>query len=398
VALVRVYFVQDKREIQLGEAKGTTIPAVAFWRKSHEKLTLHYKVGKQTLPDIKEGKASIVVYAQPASTWLNQPAASTKVLSLPVLLTPPRIELLSRGHFVTQGGAGVVRYRVGPSAVKHGVQMGDWWFPGFPLPSGTKGECFAFYGAAYDLEAGEIALLKAEDLVGNESTQSFVDNLAPKVSKRDTIRVSDRFMSIVVPRIKSKTPNMPSEGRLVDQYVWINRELRKQNDEKIRMLARTSTPAFVWKSHFVQMSAKVFSSFADHRSYRYEGQEIDQQYHLGYDLASVKRAPIPAANRGRIVLNEYLGIYGNTVVLDHGFGLMTLYGHLSRSDVKVGEWVQRGSIIGATGATGLALGDHLHFAVLVHGLAVRPLEWWDSKWVQNRIIATLGPSFSDTAD
>jgi len=398
VVLVRVYFVQDKREIQLGEAKGTPIPAVAFWRQSREKLTLHYKVGKKAMPEIKEGKASIVVYAQPASTWLNQPAASTKVLTLPVQLKPPRIEILSRDHFVTQGGAGVVRYRARPNVVKHGVQAGDWWFPGYPAPSGEKDEYFAFYGVPYDFEVGQEPQLVAFDQVNNKGTKLFVDDLAVKSSKRDTIRVSDRFMSIVVPNIKEQTPQMSNEGKLLDQYVWINRELRKQNDSKIKLLAETSTKSFMWNSKFIQMPAKVFSSFADHRTYMYEGKEIDQQYHLGYDLASVKRAAIPAANAGRVVLSEYLGIYGNTVILDHGYGLMTLYGHLSSSDVQAGDLVQRGMIVGKTGATGLALGDHLHFAVLIHGLAVRPLEWWDGAWIKNRIAANLDSNFEYTAD
>ena len=124
-----------------------------FWKQSNEKLVLNYKIGRRAQPDIREGKASIVVYAQPASTWLNQPAAATQVLTLPVRLKPPRIEVLSRDHFVTQGGAGVVRYRVSSHAVKHGVEVGDWWFPGYALPGGAPGESFVFYAAPYNLDS-----------------------------------------------------------------------------------------------------------------------------------------------------------------------------------------------------------------------------------------------------
>ena len=394
VEMVRVYLVQNKREVQLGEVQGTVLPPYAVWSKSEEEVTLSYKIGRRAMPEIREGKASIVVYAQPASTWLNQPAAATQVLTLPVRLKPPRIDLMSRDHFVTQGGAGAVRYRVGKTATRHGVTAGKWFFPGYQLPGAAPGEAFAFFAVPYDHGENDEIKLFAIDDVQNESSRVFLDSLTAKPSKKDKIKVSDRFMSIVVPRIKQEVPEMPAQDSLVEEYVWINRELRKQNDTKLKSLAATSTTAFLWNQRFMQMPAKVFSSFADHRSYIYEGREIDQQYHLGYDLASVKQADIPAANTGRVVMAEYLGIYGKTVVLDHGFGIMTLYGHMSSIDVQVGDMVTRGKVIGKTGATGLALGDHLHFSVLIHGLSVRPLEWWDGKWINNRIASVIGDSLN----
>lgn len=391
VVAVRAYFVQNEREIQLMEKQGTVIAAHEIWKTSDEVVSLNVTVGRKTIPTIKEGTGSIVVYAQPAGTWLNQPAAATKVLTLPIRLRPPEISVLSRDHFVTQGGSGAVRYRVGSSAVRHGVQAGKWWFPGYKLPGSDKDEAFAFFAVPYNFEKGEEVRIVATDDVGNESRQEFLDNLKIKVSKKDEIKVSDRFMSLVVPKIKAEVPDVPSSGKLVDEYVWINRELRTKNDDTLVALAKTSTPSFQWNRKFIQMPAKVFASFADHRTYMYEGQEIDQQYHLGYDLASTKRAMIPAANSGIVALAEYLGIYGKTVVIDHGFGIMTLYGHMSDLKVKKGQFVKIGEDIGSTGATGLALGDHLHFSVLVHGLPVRPLEWWDGQWIQNRIGSVLNP-------
>ena len=391
VVAVRAYFVQNEREVQLDEKQGTVLPAHELWKTSDEVVTVKLTVGRKTIPTIKEGTGSIVVYAQPAGTWLNQPAAATKVLNLPVRLRPPEIAVLSRDHFVTQGGSGAVRYKVGSSAIRHGVQAGKWWFPGSKLPGGNKDEAFAFFAVPYDFDKGETVKIVATDDVGNESSQKFLDNLKIKVSKKDEIKVSDRFMSLVVPKIKAEVSEVPSRDKLVEEYVWINRELRTQNDKTLVELAKTSTPSFQWNRKFIQMPAKVFASFADHRTYMYDGQEIDQQYHLGYDLASTKKASIPAANNGIVALAEYLGIYGKTVVIDHGFGIMTLYGHMSELRVKKGQAVKRGDDIGSTGATGLALGDHLHFSVLVHGLAVRPLEWWDGQWIQNRIGSVLNP-------
>jgi murein DD-endopeptidase MepM/ murein hydrolase activator NlpD len=71
------------------------------------------------------------------------------------------------------------------------------------------------------------------------------------------------------------------------------------------------------------------ASFADRRSYVYRGQTVDQQDHLGLDMAGVSHAPVPASNDGVVVLARFFGIYGNAVVIDHGYGLMSLYGHLS---------------------------------------------------------------------
>jgi murein DD-endopeptidase MepM/ murein hydrolase activator NlpD len=160
-------------------------------------------------------------------------------------------------------------------------------------------------------------------------------------------------------------------------------------------LARTSQPRFLWKDTFLPMGkAAVMGSFADRRTYRAAGKEVDTQDHLGLDLASLRQAPVPAANDGRVVLAEYFGIFGSCVVLDHGYGLMSLYAHLSSVAVKAGDTVTRGQDIGRTGGTGLAGGDHLHFTMLVQGLAVTPLEWWDSHWIHDRMKLKLGESLA----
>ena len=110
---------------------------------------------------------------------------------------------------------------------------------------------------------------------------------------------------------------------------------------------------------------------------------------MGVDLASLAMAPVPAGNTGRVILAEFMGIYGNVVIIDHGFGLQSLYSHLSEIHVQKGETVQRGQIIGRTGATGMAGGDHLHFGMLVSGLEVQPIEWWDARWIKNNITSKM---------
>jgi murein DD-endopeptidase MepM/ murein hydrolase activator NlpD len=153
---------------------------------------------------------------------------------------------------------------------------------------------------------------------------------------------------------------------------------------------RQTDPELYWEGAFLRLPHSAQrSGFADHRKYVYGGQTVDRQVHLGIDLASTEHAPVPAANNGRVVFAEYLGIYGMTVVLDHGFGLFSMYGHLSRIQVEKDQMVSKGDVIGFTGMTGLAGGDHLHYSIIVTHTFVNPVEWWDPAWIQHNVTGKL---------
>jgi hypothetical protein len=351
---------------------------------------LQVTVGKSTVPELREGEVTVRVLAEGAGTWLKPAPKAEAEATLPVRLTPPTLDVRSEQIYPAQGGCEVVIYAVGPSSTRDGVQAGAWFFPGYPLPGGAPDERFAVFAVPYDMGDDREVKLVAGDDVGNVAEAAFIDRFTPRPFATDTIRVSKEVMEKVVPKILSRVPDFADRGDLVQNYVAINSELRKANNQVLVALAARSRPEFMWRAPFVQMNAKAVSAFADRRTYYFEERQIDQQDHLGFDLASTKRAPIPAANRGVVVLAGYLGIYGNAVVLDHGYGLMSLYGHLSELSVKEGDVVERAQTIGRTGATGLALGDHLHFTMLLHGLPVTPLEWWDGHWIQDRIAKKLG--------
>lgn len=131
------------------------------------------------------------------------------------------------------------------------------------------------------------------------------------------------------------------------------------------------------------------AGFANHRKYLYNGKTIDEQVHLGIDLASTAHSPVPAANNGRVAFAQNAGIYGKIVVLDHGFGLFSMYGHLSQIEVERDQVVSKGDVIGFTGTTGLAGGDHLHFAIMVSHTFVNPIEWWDPNWIKYNVTDKL---------
>ena len=278
------------------------------------------------------------------------------------------------------------------------VAAGEEWFPGFPLPGaggaepggGAGGRSFAFYGVPYDLADAARVRLVAEDALGNRAERPFLDLFKPQPYAEGTIELSDGFMARVVPEILAETPGFADRGEPLATYLAINGELRAANAGRLRELAAASRPELLWQGAFLALpNGQVMSPFAERRAYRYGGEEVDRQFHLGYDLASVRGAPVPAANSGVVALAEYLGIYGNTVIVDHGYGLASLYGHLSEIAVEPGAQVARGDMIGRTGETGLAGGDHLHFAILLQGLPVDPVEWWDPAWVRDRVMGKL---------
>ena len=171
----------------------------------------------------------------------------------------------------------------------------------------------------------------------------------------------------------------------------INGELRRKNAAKIASMAKETSPEMLWGGvvfHPFTNSA-VEAAFADQRTYVYQGKEVDQQTHLGFDLASLAGNPVLAANRGKVLYAEELGIYGNCVIIDHGMGVQSLYAHLSSIGVKPGDMVKKEQALGRSGMTGLAGGDHLHFTMLVNGHMVNPVEWWDPHWIQDRILRKL---------
>jgi murein DD-endopeptidase MepM/ murein hydrolase activator NlpD len=155
-------------------------------------------------------------------------------------------------------------------------------------------------------------------------------------------------------------------------------------------ISRKTESSMLWKDSFIQLSnSKVMARYGDKRTYRYKDKVISKSVHLGYDLASYSHAPVAASNSGFVRFAGDLSIYGNTIIIDHGLGLMSLYGHLSIITVKEGQQVEKGDIIAKTGSTGLAGGDHLHFGILVQGYEVSPLYWWDQHWIQVNILDTL---------
>ncbi len=391
---VRLELSQGDRTIVLERREHDPRPPWKLWAPATREDRLVADAGWRNHEGLNEGEAVIRAVATRPGAWLRNPPPVVQELRLTVKMRPPDLVALSSQHYPAQGGSDLVVYSLGAGAVRDGVAVGELWFSGRDVPAGADGLRFALFAVPFDHAAAAGIRLVTEDDAGNRAEVAFVDRLIERPASSDTLRIDDAFLERVVPEVLARS-GLPDSGDRLADYLWINGELRRRNGARLTELAAGSVAEPLWRRPFQSLpSSKVMSPFADRRTYVYDGREVDRQVHLGYDLASVRRAEVPAANAGRVVLARYFGIYGNAVVLDHGAGLMSLYGHLSSIAVGEGDEVARGETVGRTGVTGLAGGDHLHFTMLVGGVPVDAREWWDSRWIETRIAGRLGAGFA----
>jgi hypothetical protein len=335
---------------------------------------------------LPEGESTLVLAARDGS-WSGFGEGNSAELEIPVQVDtrPPRVTIESGLTYVRRGGSALLAYRVDEDAVRSGVRVGDAFFPGVGRDGGGRVAVFAIPVEAADSPLVEVVGI---DDFGNETALPFDARIQDRKIPTVPIGLSDPFL-MRVSQTFGGAEDAPSSTPLA-LFQWVNTELRAQNEARIAETIPEPSET-QWSGGFEQMrGSKVTSEFAELREYTLRGQRVSRARHYGYDLASTSRAPITASNAGTVIHAGELGIYGNLVLIDHGLGITTLYGHLSSIEVAKGERVERGQILGRSGATGLAGGDHLHFAVIVGQTYVDPLEWWDPKWVRDHIESRLG--------
>ncbi|MCF8111373.1 MAG: M23 family metallopeptidase [Desulfobacteraceae bacterium] len=339
---------------------------------------------------LSEGEALLRIEIWDHS-WRNMFSGNRLSLEekLVVDLTAPHIEVLTRQHNVSQGGAGLITYRLSEECSRHGVSVDGHFFPGYSGYFDDPGMYIAFFGLAHDQDTDVDMRVEAEDLAGNTGRSGFPYYLRARHFNSETLRITDRFLRNILPEFEN-AEGFPKDEPPVEQFLFVNRGLRKKNNQTMLSVAKETEHRKHWHGDFLRLpnSARK-SGFADRRTYEYAGKKIDRQVHMGIDLASVRQAPVPAANAGRVAFVGRVGIYGNVVIIDHGFGLFSVYAHLSRSDVSEGDAVEKADIIGTTGTTGLAGGDHLHYGMFINDIFVNPVEWWDSSWIENNVTKKL---------
>jgi murein DD-endopeptidase MepM/ murein hydrolase activator NlpD len=397
---LKIVFDQNGKQTTLYEMTGGQPSGEGIKLDGPDKLRITRTIGKQEIPDLKSGPARIVVTASRPVLRGFRTLTSSATHDVQVRLERPQVSIVSNKHYINLGGSEMVVYRVTPADVTSGVLVGDLEYPGYPATGASTIEGvklddpalrIAFFALRYDQDLKTPIRLFARDEAGNTARGDFDYTTFPKPFKKSKIPLDDKFLDRVVPAILAGTTEVKPEGDNLAKFLVINGELRRKNAAKIASFAKESAPEILWRGvvfHPFGNNA-VESAFADQRTYIYNGKEVDQQVHLGFDLASFTGAKIVAANRGKVMLAEELGIYGNCVIIDHGMGVQSLYGHLSSIGVKAGQMVDKEQEIGRSGMTGLAGGDHLHFTMLVNGNMVNPVEWWDPHWIQDRILRKL---------
>jgi murein DD-endopeptidase MepM/ murein hydrolase activator NlpD len=363
-------------------------------------------VGRGNVPDLKSGPARILVTAERPVLYGMRKARSTASHDVQVRLERPAIAVISTKHYLNLGGSEMVVYRSTPADVESGVQVGDLTYPGYPA-AGAKLEGIhiadpavkiAFIALRYDQDVNTPMFAYAKDEAGNSARADFDRLTFPKPFKKSRIELTDAFLNRVVPSILATTTEVNPQGTTIEKFLVLNGDLRKKNAQTIANYAKQSAPEILWGGVVFHpfTSTAVEAAFADQRTYVYQGKDVDRQTHLGFDLARVVNSPVVAANRGKILHAGPLGIYGNCVIIDHGMGVQSLYGHLSSIGVQTGQMVEKEQELGKSGMTGLAGGDHLHFTMLVNGQMVNPVEWWDAHWIQDRILRKLREASSGT--
>jgi len=329
----------------------------------------------------KDGEAKLVIEATDYSFLRLLRGNKTRIeKTITIDTKPPRINILHSERYVKPGGTGFVIYRLSNDAQKHGVMINKTFHLGFPIEDGREDVYNSLFAVPYNVKKLTETHIMAVDRAGNQAIVPFSTRLQKTKQKKDRINISNSFLNTKIPEFDNHYPEM--QGTPLEKYLYANNKIRSLNNQTIKTVCKKSVAERLWKDRFLRMSGSSKAGFADHRTYFYKNKGIDKQVHLGMDIASTKRVEVKAAGTGKVVLAEYLGIYGNTVILDHGQGLFSLYAHMSQINMAIDDIVEKGSVIGLTGTTGMAGGDHLHFSMLVNGIFVTPIEWWDQHWIE----------------
>jgi murein DD-endopeptidase MepM/ murein hydrolase activator NlpD len=348
--------------------------------------------------ELREGDATLLVAARDWSwrSWLRG-NRSERAVPVRIDLAAPRVGVETGLSYVARGGTGAVAYSLSEAVVRDGVEVAGTFYPGFPFPGDgagadapRQGRRFALYAVPRDAPEDPRIQVVAEDAAGNRAAAGWPVVFQERKFSEDRIDLGPSFLERKVPELAEAFDIRAPDA--VAAFREINTRVRAADEARVREVVAKTAPEPLWQGPFLQWAnSEVTSRFAEHRRYFVGEQQVSEAIHYGYDLATLAGAPVTASNAGRVIHAADLGIYGNCVVIDHGLGLASLYGHLASFAVAEGDPVEKGQVVGRSGATGLAGGDHLHFAILLGGTYVEPKEWWDPKWVREKVQSQLGP-------
>ncbi len=348
------------------------------------------KASNGVMLDPRARNLKITFHATDKSKWnFFQGNSVTKVINVKVDYKRPDVNILSNSYSITRGGSALVVFQVKDESLEgFYVEAAGNRFKAQPY---KKEGYYATLIAWPFHQENFIANIVATDKAGNKRIANIPLYVMAKNYKTSWIQAKDKFIDGKISDLIDTEPKYSTVDNRLEKLKTINETMRLENEMLIHDLSKNVSNEVLdsWKikKFYPLKNAAKVASFGDERHYYYEEKEheVSQSYHVGLDMASTKMAKILTSNPGKVVYAEYNGIYGNMPMIDHGLGLYTLYGHCSNILVSEGDEVGADFAIAQTGKSGLALGDHLHFGVLVQGIEVRPEEWMDSKWIKDNI-------------
>ncbi|WP_164968136.1 M23 family metallopeptidase [Arcobacter sp. CECT 8986] len=355
------------------------------------KKSINLEIKAPKLDMFFKGKnVSIIVEAVDKSKWnFFEGNSIKKEFKIKIDKQSPVANVIGNSFAIRRGGSAVVVVQVKDENLQDAYISFNNEERFELIPFYKKDFYIALIAWPVTIEKFDRVNLVAIDKANNKTFTKVPLYIRPLKIKNENISISSSFVNNISKNVLEKS-GLDVPTTVKDIFVKENRTLRKMNTDIIKEITRKFMDKEKIDNFYIRAfkrlsGSKTVAGYADRRHYYYENEKIDQAWHLGMDWASIKHATIKASNGGKVIFNDFLGIYGNTIIVDHKLGLQTLYAHTSKSNVTVGENIKANSIIANTGSTGAVFGDHLHFGVLVQGIEVNPLEWMDRNWIRTRI-------------
>jgi murein DD-endopeptidase MepM/ murein hydrolase activator NlpD len=377
-------------EVILSDGKKSVIAGQGPIEGSPKEKTVLVNYPKGKIFDPKSKHFLLQVSVNDKSMWnFFQGNKAQKQIDVTIDYQRPNVNVISNSRMINQGGSALVVFQAEDENMDtFYIKANKNTFK--PQPYKKEGYYAALIAWPFTDKSFD-AKIVATDFAGNKRETHIPFYHGNPRYRTSKIKATDKFIEGKITDLASSDPEYAQISDKLEKLKAINETMRLKNEALIHKLSSNISDEMIdkWeiKRFYPLKNGKKVASFGDHRYYYYKDKShvVSESYHVGYDLASTKMANIVSSNPGRVVFADENGIYGNMPMIDHGLGLYTLYGHCSQLMVKEGDEVHAGEAIAKTGMTGLALGDHLHFGILVQGVEVRPVEWFDRKWIKKFI-------------
>jgi murein DD-endopeptidase MepM/ murein hydrolase activator NlpD len=322
-----------------------------------------------------------------------------KEISVKVDTKKPIANVIGNSRYIQRGGSGIVVVKVQDDNLKNAFISFNNTKKFQLTPYYKENYYVALIAWPMNISTFDRINLIVTDKANNKTITKVPFYIQKKKYKNDNIKLTEKFIKNVSASVLEQSFE-PIPTELKDIFVYSNTTLRDKNIQTIEQTVSKNSSldrvdSFDIKAFKRLRGSKTVAGYGDKRHYYLNGEKINEAWHLGIDWASVKKAPIRTTNEGIVIFKNYLGLYGNSIIIDHGMGLSTLYAHTSSQHVSVGESVSANKKIANTGSTGAVFGDHLHFGVLIQGVEVNPIEWMDKYWIKVRITDVLKKANQD---